>query len=91
MDTFTLLPGIPFVGWLIAIVLSLLALAIHVLCALAVLSDASRSFESQHRSTVLMPGYVWAAAALLGGVTTTAIYWLLHHSTLRPAATPPPA
>ena len=89
MDPFGLVISIPLVGWLIGIALGLVAIAVHVLCALAVLSDASR-VESQHRSTILVPGYVWAAATLFGGITTTAIYWLLHHSTLRPASTQPP-
>lgn len=52
---------------------------LHLALALAVWRDA------RGRPTVLLPGWLWAAATLLLGLPGLALYWVAHHSTLRTA------
>ena len=83
-NVFALVSGIPLVGWLLALVVAIAAVALHVLCAMAVFNDTNK-LTAQQRAPELLPGWAWAAFAFLGGLTATVVYWLVHHSTLRRA------
>lgn len=56
---------------------------VHIIFALAVLSDAV-TIQDRGQKMVFVSGKMWALAVLFGGVFVVAVYWAIHHSTLCP-------
>jgi hypothetical protein len=66
---------------LLAMVFSLLHVAVAVGCAMAI-AEANRRMEAQGRKPELLSSLMWVLAGLVGGVVTLVIYWAMHFSTL---------
>lgn len=70
----------------IAILMAVLAFAVHVLFAIGVSTHAKE--YSSRAPTWFVGRFTWFIATLLGGVPFAAIYWVMHCSTLSPFSTP---
>lgn len=72
--------GVAGVG-LLAMVFSLLHVAVVIGCAMAI-AESNRRIEAQGRKPEMLSSLMWVLAALVGGIVTIAIYWAIHFSTL---------
>lgn len=71
----------PLLTLMIAVVSLLVTIALHLLIAMVVYTDANR-VDTRQFELQISPA-LWTLAALIGGVTVLALYWVMYHSTLR--------
>ncbi|MBK2125347.1 hypothetical protein [Fangia hongkongensis] len=65
----------------ISILMSVLVVIVHLLCAMAVSKDLSH-FVKRNITPQLMPSFAWIIVTLVSGIWGLLIYWLMHHSSL---------
>lgn len=63
------------------LIIMLLIVVVHMLCALAVSKDLG-NFSKRNITPQLMPGFSWIIAVLITGIWGLFIYWVMHHSSL---------
>jgi len=66
-------------GWGVAFAIG--QLLVNIFCAIGV-ANAAQLRETQSRSLVLVPRWVWIVGTFFSGLVGVLIYWAVHESTL---------